>query len=164
LILPPDLRDWVPAVHLVDFGMDAMDLVEVSAVACNVHGTGSTPYPPRLLLGLLVYSYATRVFSSRQIERTSHEKVAVRLLCADTHPDHNPPCTFRSKNSALLHRALARVLELATGRGVLKLGGVGDGHQRHEGAGQRQQALGNELWPSGADPAKRGRGDFAAFG
>ncbi len=45
-------------------------------------------HPGHELLGLLVYSYATRVFSSRQIERTTHEKVAVRVICSETHPDH----------------------------------------------------------------------------
>lgn len=55
LLLPPDLRDWVPADHLVHFVMDAMDLVDVSTVACNERGTGSAQYPPRLLPGLLVY-------------------------------------------------------------------------------------------------------------
>lgn len=124
LLLPPNLRDWVPTDHLVHFVMDAVDLLDVSEAVVNERGTGSAQYPPRLLLGLLVYSYATGLFSSRQIERASHENVAVRLLCADTHPDHDTLCTFRRKNGALLHRAFAQVLELAAGCGVLKVGGV----------------------------------------
>ena len=52
-----------------------------------------------MLLDLLVYSYATGVFSSHQIERSSHENVAMRLLCADTHPDHDTICAFRRKNA-----------------------------------------------------------------
>lgn len=124
LLLPPNLRDWVPADHLVHFVMDAVDLIDVSEAGVNERGTGSAQYPPRLLLGVLVYCYATGLFSSRQIERASHENVAVRLLCADTHPDHDTLCTFRRKNGALLHRAFAQVLELAAGCGVLKVGGV----------------------------------------
>lgn len=124
LLLPPNLRDWVPADHLVHFVMDAVDLIDVNEAPVNERGTGSAQYPPRLLLGLLVYSYATGVFSSRQIERSSHENVAVRLLCADTHPDHDTLCTFRRKNGPLLQRAFAQVLELAAGCGVLKVGAV----------------------------------------
>lgn len=124
LLLPPNLRDWVPANHLVHFVMDAVDLIDVNEAQVNERGTGSAQYPPRLLLGLLVYCYATGVFSSRQIERASYENVAVRLLCADTHPDHDTLCTFRRKNGPLLHRAFAQVLELAAGCGVLKVGGV----------------------------------------
>lgn len=124
LLLPPNLRDWVPEGHLVHFVMDAVDLIDVSEASVNQRGTGSEQYPPRLLLGLLVYCYATGLFSSRQIERATHENVAVRLLCADTHPDHDTLCTFRRRNGALLHRAFAQVLELAAGCGILKVGGV----------------------------------------
>ena len=124
LLLPPDLRDWVPADHLVHFVLDAVQLLDVSSAPVNERGTGSEQYPPAMLLGLLVYSYATGVFSSRQIERATHENVAVRLLCADTHPDHDTLCTFRRNNGPLLQRAFAQVLELAARCGVLRVGGV----------------------------------------
>lgn len=124
LLLPPDLRDWVPAGHLVHFVIDAVAAIDVSAAPVNERGTGSEQYPPGLLLGLLVYSYATGVFSSRQIERTTYENVAVRLLCADTHPDHDTLCSFRRKNGPLLQNAFAQVLELAARCGVLQVGGI----------------------------------------
>ncbi len=124
LLLPPDLRDWVVKDHLVHFVIDAMDAVDTSLAVVNERGTGSHQYPPAMLLALLVYSYATGVFSSRQIERSTYENVAVRLLCADTHPDHDTLCSFRRKNAALLARAFAQVLELAANCGVLKVGAV----------------------------------------
>ncbi len=124
LLLPPNLRDWVPPSHLVHFVMDAVDMIDVSEAKVNQRGTGSAQYPPRLLLSLLVYSYATGLFSSRQIERATYENVAVRLLCADTHPDHDTLCTFRRENARLVQRAFAQVLELAAGCGVLKVGGI----------------------------------------
>jgi transposase len=124
MLLPPNLREWVPEDHLVHFIMETMDVIDVGLAPVNERGTGSAQYPPRLLLGLLVYSYATGLFSSRQIERATHENVAVRLLCANTHPDHDTLCTFRRKNAALLKRAFAQVLELAATCGVLKVGGV----------------------------------------
>jgi transposase len=124
LLLPPDLREWVPADHLVHFVIDAMEAIDTRAAAVNARGTGSEQYPPALLLGLLVYSYATGTFSSRQIERASYENVAVRLLCADTHPDHDTLCTFRRKNGPLLTHAFAQILELAARCGVLKVGQI----------------------------------------
>jgi len=33
----------------------------------NIHGTGSAQYPPSMMLGLLIYNYATGTFSSRRI-------------------------------------------------------------------------------------------------
>jgi len=95
LLLPPDLRDWVKKDHLVHFLIDAVEHIDVSSVPVNQRGSGSAQYPPSMLLTLLVYSYATGVFSSRQIERTTYENVAMRLLCADTHPYHDTICMFR---------------------------------------------------------------------
>ena len=80
--------------------------------------------PPRLLLGLLIYSYATGVFASRQIERATYDSVAVRLLCADTHPDHDTICTFRRVHRELLAGSFAQVLEMSARCGVLKVGGI----------------------------------------
>ncbi len=124
LLLPPDLREWVPGNHLVHFVMDAIGELDLSSARVNERGTGSEQYPPGMLFGLLVYSYATGVFSSRAIERSTYENVAVRLLSGDTHPDHDTLCTFRRRNGELLSRSFAAVLEMAARCGVLKVGGI----------------------------------------
>lgn len=124
LLLPPDLRDWVAPDHLVHFIMDAVGQLAVSSARVNERGTGDAQYPPAMMLGLLIYSYASGVFSSRPIERATYENVAVRLLCADTHPDHDTLCTFRRQNGPLLRAGFAQVLELAARCGVLKVGGI----------------------------------------
>lgn len=124
LLLPPDLREWVPASHLVHFVMDAVGQLDLKAAKINERGTGDAQYPPAMMLGLLIYSYATGVFSSRKIERTTYENVAVRVMCADTHPDHDTVCAFRRQNPELLSASFARVLELAARCGVLQIGGI----------------------------------------
>lgn len=124
LLLPPDLRDWVPADHLVHFIIDAVAELDLRAARVNERGSGSEQYPPAMMLGLLVYSYATGVFGSRRIEQSTHENVAVRLLCADTHPDHDTICTFRRQNRELLAQSFAQVLELAARCEVLKVGEI----------------------------------------
>jgi transposase len=124
LLLPANMRDWVPESHLVHFMMDAVGELDLGSAQVNQRGTGSEQYPPGLLLGLLIYSYATGVFSSRAIERSTYENVAVRLLCADTHPDHDTLCAFRCRNAELLNRSFAAVLEMAARCGVLNVGGI----------------------------------------
>jgi transposase len=124
LLLPPDLREWVPENHLVHFIMDAVEQIDLGAAKVNERGTGDAQYPPGLLLALLIYSYATGMFSSRAIERASYENVAVRLLCGDTHPDHDTVCAFRRRNGELLSQSFAQVVELAARCGVLKVGGI----------------------------------------
>ena len=124
LLMPPDIREWVPEDHLVHFIMDAVSALDLREAKVNDRGTGSRQYPPALMLGLLIYSYATGTFSSRQIERATYENVAVRLLCADLHPDHDSICTFRRTNGDLLRSSFEQVLAMAAQMRVLKLGQV----------------------------------------
>src|SRR5215203_5566408 len=124
LLLPPDLREWVPEKHLVHFVMDAVAELDLRQAQVNERGTGDAQYPPAMMLGLLIYSYATGIFSSRQIERATYENVAVRLLCADTHPDHDTICAFRRQHQPLLERSFAQVLEMAARCELLQVGGI----------------------------------------
>jgi transposase len=124
LLLPPNLRDWVPADHLVHFIVDAVAALDLRRVKVNERGTGSEQYPPRMLLALLIYSYATGTFGSRRIEQSTHDSVPVRLLTADTHPDHDTICTFRRENQALLTESFVQVLQLAQQLKVLQFGQI----------------------------------------
>ena len=112
----------MPADHLVHFILDAVDALDLRQVKVNTRGTGSAQYPPPMLLGLLIYSYATGTFGSRRIEQSTHDSVPVRLLTADTHPDHDTICTFRRENQALLTESFVQVLQLAQQLKVLKFG------------------------------------------
>lgn len=124
LLLPPDLRDWVSADHMVHFVMDAVDALDLSRARVNERGTGDAQYPPSMMLGLLIYCYATGTFASRRIETLTYENVAVRYLCGDTHPDHDSICKFRRENKDLLGSCFHQVLELATHANVLKVGDI----------------------------------------
>jgi transposase len=124
LILPPNLRDWVPAGHLAHFILDAVEEMDLRQIKVNERGTGSEQYPPRMLLALLLYCYATGVFSSRRIQQATCDSVPVRMICGDTHPDHDTICTFRRENKALLQETFVRVLELAQALKFLQVGQI----------------------------------------
>jgi len=124
LMLPPDLREWVPAGHLAHFILDAVEEMNLRQVRVNERGTGSEQYPPRMLLALLLYCYATGVFGSRRIEQATWDSVPVRMICGDTHPDHDTICTFRRENKALLAETFVRVLELAQALKFLQVGQI----------------------------------------
>jgi transposase len=124
LLLPPNLRDWVPADHIVHFVMDAVGELNLDQAHVNIRGTGDAQYPPSMMLGLLIYSYATGTFSSRKIEQLTFDSVPVRYLCADTHPDHDTICTFRRENKVLLESSFHQVLECAARAKVLKVGDI----------------------------------------
>ena len=124
LLLPPNLREWVPAGHLAHFILDAVEEMDLRRIKVNDRGTGSEQYPPRMLLALLLYCYATGLFSSRRIEQASSDSVPVRMICGDTHPDHDTICTFRRENKALLQETFVRVLELAQALKFLQVGQI----------------------------------------
>ena len=124
MLLPPSLQDWVPQDHLVHFVIDAVEQLDLSAARINQRGSGSEQYPPATMLALLVYSYATGTFASRRIEQSSFDNVAVRFLCADTHPDHDTICAFRRENRTLLADAFAQILELAARSKQLQVGNI----------------------------------------
>ena len=124
MLLPPDLRDWVTSDHMVHFIIDAVKALDLSLARINSRGTGHAQYPPAMMLGLLIYCYATGTFSSRRIETLTHENVAVRFLTGDTHPDHDSICKFRRENKDLLASSFHQVLELAARAKVLQVGDI----------------------------------------
>jgi transposase len=122
MLLPCDLREWVPADHIVHFILEAVEQISINHFQVNDRGTGSAQYPPALMLALLIYCYATGRSSSRLIEAATFSDIAVRYLCANLHPDHDSICTFRRENKAAIEAAFLKVLQLA---GELKLTRVG---------------------------------------
>ena len=113
MLLPPDLRDWVKPDHMVHFIMDAVLALDLTLARVNQRGSGSAQYPPFMMLGLLIYCYATGTFASRRIETLTYENLAVRYLCGNTHPDHDSICKFRRENKDLLETAFHQAQELA---------------------------------------------------
>ena len=124
MFLPCDLRDWVPADHIVHFILDAVEQIPTAHFHVNHRGTGSAQYPPTMMLALLIYGYATGRFGSRTIEAATYGAVAVRYLCANLHPDHDSICAFRAANQVAFRAAFVTVLQLAQ---QLRLTRVGTG-------------------------------------
>jgi transposase len=128
MLLPVDLQEWVQPDHLARFVVDAVEALDIHGFKINERGTGDEQYPPRLMLSLLCYSYATGTFSSRQIERASHEDLPTRFICANTHPDHDTICAFRRENEALFHESFLQILQMARELKILKVGQITIAH------------------------------------
>src|ERR1700704_600398 len=143
-LLPPSLNEWLPERHLARFVVEVVDGLDLSAMVTSYRGTGSAGYHPALLLGLLVYGYATGGFSSRKLERATYDSVAFRFIAANDHPDHDTIATFRRRFLKDIEGLFVRVLELAREMGMLKLGTVAlDGTKIHANA-SRHSALSYE--------------------
>ncbi len=126
MMLPPDLREWIPENSMVHFVIEAVEMLDIQNFSVNHRGTGDLQYPPGMMLALLIYSYATGRFSSRVIEHATWYDVAIRYICGgDKHPDHDTICAFRTRNREAFKEAFVKVLMLAQELGYLKqIGGV----------------------------------------
>jgi transposase len=146
MLLPPDLREWVREDDLVHFIVDALSVLDMSSARLNERGTGDEQYPPSMMLGLLIYSYAQGLFSSRQIERATYQNISVRYLAANTHPDHDTIAKFRRENSALIRSAFVQLLRLAQASGLMRLGLVAlDGTKIAASAAKRRNLTYEQL-------------------
>src|SRR6266536_4200899 len=116
------LGGCVPPDHLARFVVDSVAQLDLSALYANSGPRGGNPYAPEMLLGLLLYGYATGVFSSRKIERATYEAVPFRYIAGNVHPDHDTLAAFRRTFLPELKDLFVQVLLLAQEAGVLKLG------------------------------------------
>jgi transposase len=134
-LLPPSVEDWLPEKHLARFVVELIDGLDLSAMSGAYRGSGSASYHPRLLLGILVYGYATGVFSSRKLERATYDSVAFRFVAANDHPDHDTIATFRRRFLKEIEGLFVQLLLLAREMGLLKMGTVAlDGTKIHANA------------------------------
>jgi transposase len=143
-LMPPSIDEWLPQRHLARFVVEVIDGLDLAAMSKSYRGTGSASYHPAPLLGLLVYGYATGVFSSRKLERATYDSVAFRFIAANDHPDHDTIATFRRRFLKDIEALFVKVLLLAREMGVLKMGTVAlDGTKIHANA-SRHSALSYE--------------------
>jgi hypothetical protein len=168
---PPNRRDWEPGDHRVHFIVDAVAAVDLRQVKVNERGTGSEQNPPTMRLALLIYRYATGLFGSGRIEPSTYDRVPVRRLTADPHPDHDTNGAYRRENQARLAESIVKVLQLAQPLQGLPFGQITvavDGTKvlanaskhsaaRYERAGQRIAQLEEEVEQlvAKAEPADR---------
>jgi transposase len=123
-LLPPDLRDWLPADHLAWFILDVVDQLDLQPLlrAYRADGHGHPAYDPKLLLGVLLYAYAIGVRSSRQIQRRCREDLAFRVLAGNQLPDHVTIARFRVRHQQALAGLLVQSLQLCAAAGLVRLG------------------------------------------
>jgi transposase len=143
-LLPPSIDEWLPERHLARFVVEVIEGLDLRPMSQAYRGTGSASYHPATLLGLLVYGYATGVFSSRKLERATYDSVGFRFIAANEHPDHDTIATFRRRFLKEIEALFVQVLLLAREMGVLKMGTVAlDGTKIHANA-SRHSALSYE--------------------
>ena len=143
-LMPPSVHEWLPERHLARFVAEVIAGLDLRAMTGAYRGSGEASYHPRLLLGLIVYGYATGVFSSRKLERATYDSVAFRYIAVNDHPDHDTIAAFRKRFLKQIQTLFVQVLGVAREMGVLEMGTVAlDGTKIHANA-RRHSALSYE--------------------
>jgi transposase len=123
-LLPPDMREWLPADHLVWTILDAVEVMnlEVFRSAYRDDGNGRPAFDPALMVALLLYGYCHGERSSRQLERRCVEDVAYRVIAGGHCPDHATIARFVLRHQAGLAHVFSEVVRLLAAEGLVRLG------------------------------------------
>ena len=141
LLLPPDVREWLPEGHLAHHVSDLVDGLDLTAFYALYEGDGrrNAPYEPRMMVKVLLYAYATGVFSSRRVARKLEEDVGFRVLAAGNFPQHRTLCEFRRRHLEDFQALFVEVVRLAQELGLARLGKLSiDGTKVRANASKRK--------------------------
>ena len=143
-LFPPSVQDWLPETHLARYIANVIACLDLSGIERAYAGRGSDAYHPASLMSLLIYGYATGIFSSRRIEMATHDSVAFRYLACNRHPDHDTLASFRRRFGEQFQALFVQVLQIAQANQLSQFGSVSlDGTKLHANA-SRHSALSYE--------------------
>jgi transposase len=142
-LLPLSPRDWLPEEHLAYFISDTISALELVEFFQRYEGDGrrNRPYHPEMMVKVLVYAYATGVFSSRKIAKKIEEDVAFRVLAGGNFPSHRTICDFRHDHLEEFGRLFVQVVQLARESGMAKLGTVAVDGSKVKANASRHKAM-----------------------
>ena len=126
LLMPTDLREWLPADHLAWFVLDTVSELDLELFvrAYRSDGWGRAAHDPEMMVALMLYAYATGERSSRRIERRCQEDVAYRVISANRVPDHSTIARFRARHGELLAELFGQILGLCAKAGLVSVGRI----------------------------------------
>jgi transposase len=127
ILLPTNIREWLPEGHLALFVLDVIDSLDLSAIYAVYNQKdprGRLAFNPNMMASLLIYAYCVGQYSSRKIEKSTYDNVAFRVLSGDQHPDHDSIAAFRKIHLKALGDLFIQVFQLCQKAGIVKLGHI----------------------------------------
>lgn len=141
-LMPPSPSEWLPEGHLAYFVLDVVGTLDVGAIERTIQAKdprGERPYPPRLMVALLLYGYVTGVVSSRKLARATYEDVAVRVIVGEAHPSFTTINQFRLDHLSAFRGLFQEVLRMCQRAGLISFGHVAiDGTKIKANASKRK--------------------------
>lgn len=124
-LLPPSMDEWLEEGHLAYFVIDTVKLIDTTAFhEIHPEGPGRPAYEPEMMLGLLLYAYATGLRSSRKIMAACRSDLAYKVIAVNLVPDHRTIARFRAENEEAIRSVFVEVLKLCDAAGLASLGQI----------------------------------------
>ena len=117
-------KGWLNEDSLARFIVEIVNQLDISKIDAQYNASGSLGYPPKMMIALIFYSYASGIFSSRKIEKATYELIPAIFITQGLHPDHSAIAHFRKRFLKNLEDIFVQILLIASEMGILKLGSV----------------------------------------
>ncbi len=150
--MPPSVDKWLPQRHLARFVVEVVEGLDLRVMTGSYRGSGEASYHQQLLLGLIIFGYATGVFTSRKLERATYDSVAFRFIAANAHPDQDTIAAFRRRFLTQIAALFVQVLGVACEMGTVAL----DGKPSARRARPRRQQQARSRWQAAHVSGERG--------
>lgn len=124
MLFPPSVQELLPENHLARFMVEVLEQLDLRRFTEAYEGRGKAAHHPEVILGVLLYGYATGVYTSRTIERACRESVPFRFIAANTTPDHDTIANFRKRFEGEIKDVFTQVLTVAAQMKLVKLGTI----------------------------------------
>jgi transposase len=126
LLLPVDMREWLPEDDLVFVVLDAVATLDLGEFRrrYRADGHGRAAFDPEMMVALLLYGYCQGERSSRVIEKRCVRDVGYRVITGGLRPDHATIARFRARHEKALGGLFSQVLRLLAAEGMVSLGTI----------------------------------------
>ena len=95
-LLPPSYEELIPENHLVRIVNEAVEKIDLNPLLLQYKGGGTSSYHPKMLLKVLVYAYAEKIYSSRRIAKALRENIHYMWISGGSRPDFRTLNNLRS--------------------------------------------------------------------
>jgi transposase len=167
LLLPVDMREWLPEDDLVYVVLDAVATLDLGEFRRQYRagGHGRAAFDPEMMVALLLYGYCQGERSSRMTGRRCARDVAYRVITGGLRPDHATIARFRARHQQALGGLFSQVLRLLAAEGMVALGMVSlDGTKLAGNASQNANRTLPQIGKILAGAAERDAAEDARYG
>ena len=95
-LLPPSLEELIPQNHLVRVVNQVVERLDISSIINQYEGGGASAYHPKMLVKVLLYGYAVKIYTGRKIAKALSQDINFMWLAAYSRPDFRTINLFRS--------------------------------------------------------------------